>query len=448
MPYLLNFVYLLLILLATPWLAYAAIRHGKYRDGWAAKFLGQVPRRTGDRPCLWLHAVSVGEVNLLQALLTELAQRQPTWEYVISTTTRAGFALARKKYAGYQVFYCPLDFSWATRRAMRRVRPDLLVLAELELWPNLIRAARRQGARVAVVNGRLSEKSFRGYRRLRPLVRRLLQRIELVAVQNEAYAERFLALGARPPTVHVTGSIKFDGAATDRDNPHTRSLRQLWRISPADFVFLAGSTQHPEEEMALDVYRLILHHRPRARLILVPRHSERFDAVARLLDQSGFAWQRRSSLNDVAPPDSATPDATPSAPILLVDVIGELGAWWGTAQVGFVGGSMGRRGGQNMIEPAAYGVAVCFGPNTSNFRDIVATLLAHQAAVVVQNESQLLEFVRQCRDEPAFREELGNRAQQLVLQQQGATRRTVDRLLPLVVRATPPASESRPHNPV
>jgi 3-deoxy-D-manno-octulosonic-acid transferase len=442
MPYLLNFVYLLLILLATPWLAYAAIRHGKYRDGWAAKFLGQVPRRTGDRPCLWLHAVSVGEVNLLQALLAELAQRQPTWEYVISTTTRAGFALARKKYAGYQVFYCPLDFSWATRRAMRRVRPDLLVLAELELWPNLIRAARRQGARVAVVNGRLSEKSFRGYRRLRPLVRRLLQRIELVAVQNEAYADRFLALGARPQNVHVTGSIKFDGAATDRDNPHTRSLRQLWRISPSDFVFLAGSTQHPEEEMALNVYRQILSQHPHARLILVPRHSERFEAVARLLDQSGLAWQRRSSLHD-----SATPDAAPSAPILLVDVIGELGAWWGTAQVGFVGGSMGRRGGQNMIEPAAYGVAVCFGPNTSNFRDIVATLLAHQAAVVVQNESQLLEFVRQCCDEPPLREELGNRAQQLVLQQQGATSRTVERLLPLVVRTTHPASESRPHKP-
>ena len=169
MPYLLNIVYLLLIVVCSPWLAYAAIRQGKYRDGWGEKFLGRVPRRAGDRPCIWLHAVSVGEVNLLQPLLTELAQQQPTWECVISTTTRTGFALARKKYAGYQVFYCPLDFTWAVRQAMRRIRPDLFVLAELELWPNLIRAARRQGAKVAVVNGRLSEKSYRGYRRVRPL---------------------------------------------------------------------------------------------------------------------------------------------------------------------------------------------------------------------------------------------------------------------------------------
>ena len=338
MPYLLNIAYLLLIMVCSPYLAYAAVRYGKYRDGWSEKFLGRVPRRAGNRPCIWLHAVSVGEVNLLQPLLAELAQQRPTWECVLSTTTRTGFALARKKYAGYQVFYCPLDFTWAVRQAMRRVRPDLLVLAELELWPNLIHAARRQGARVAVVNGRWSETSHRGYRRVRPVLRPILSRIDLIAVQNERYAERFRDLGAQEASIQVTGSIKFDGALTDRANLATARLRTLWNVADTDFVFLAGSTQHPEEEIAIRVFQQVLYHRSNTRLILVPRHPERFDEVAKLLDQSGLAWQRRSQLKEGSPPESPLVDSPPrdlaashsasrQARVLLVDVVGELGAW-------------------------------------------------------------------------------------------------------------------------
>jgi 3-deoxy-D-manno-octulosonic-acid transferase len=423
MPYLLNCVYLILIVGFSPWLAYAAMRHGKYRDGWGPKYLGLVPRRAGNRPCVWLHAVSVGEVNLLQPILAQLGQAHPTWECVVSTTTRTGLALARKKYVGYQVFYCPLDFTWAVRNAMRRMRPSLLVLAELELWPNLILAARERGARVAVVNGRLSDKSYRGYRRIRPLVRRSLERIDLLAVQDESYAERFRALGARPDVVHVTGSIKFDGAQTDRDNSATVRLRQMWGVPEKAFVLLAGSTQDPEEQMAVDTLRAILPQCPSARLIVVPRHPERFEEVAQVLDQTGLPWQRRSRIEE---------SAGAPARILLVDVVGELGGWWGVADVGFVGGSMGRRGGQNMLEPAGYGVAVCFGPNTWNFRDVVAQLLQRQAAVVVHDQAELTAFVRRCLETPQFALELGQRARALVLEQQGATRRTIDLLTPLV----------------
>jgi 3-deoxy-D-manno-octulosonic-acid transferase len=216
MAYLLNVAYLLAIALAFPWLLYQRLRHGKYREGWDAKFWGRLPRRTGDNPCLWLHAVSVGEVNLLAPLLERWERSYPDWHIVISTTTQAGYALAKKKYAPRAVIYCPLDFSWAVSRAMRRIRPALLVLTELELWPNLVAAARRHGAKVAVVNGRLSEKSYRGYRRIRWLVRRVLSQIDLVAVQNREYAERFVALSPRSKTIHVTGSIKFDGARTSR----------------------------------------------------------------------------------------------------------------------------------------------------------------------------------------------------------------------------------------
>ncbi|MFO7905931.1 MAG: 3-deoxy-D-manno-octulosonic acid transferase [Planctomycetota bacterium] len=432
MPYLLNFLFLLLLVIFSPCLAYAAIRKGKYRDGWGEKLLGRVPRRSGDRPCVWFHAVSVGEVNLLQPLLAELARRKPTWECVISTTTRTGFALARRKYAGYQVFYCPLDFTWAVRRAMRRVRPALLVLAELELWPNLIQAARCRGARVAMVNGRMSERSYRGYRCLRPFIRPLLSRLHLIAVQNEGYAERFRELGAPFERVRVTGSVKFDGAETRRHNPATQHLRRLWGLTDSHLVFLAGSTQAPEEEMALNAFRHALIDQRHARLILVPRHPERFDAVAHMLDRSGLAWQRRSQLGTpTAAPESPPPGGEPGR-VLLVDVIGELGAWWGAAHIGFVGGSMGARGGQNMIEPAGYGVATCFGPHTTNFRDIVALLLNRQAAVVVHDEAELDAFLARCVREPAFPDELGQRAQQLVMEQQGATQRTLDGLLPLV----------------
>jgi 3-deoxy-D-manno-octulosonic-acid transferase len=423
--YVLDFLYLLLIVAASPWLLLSAVRKGKYREGYAAKFLGLVPRRTSTKPCVWLHAVSVGEVNLLAPLLRLIERERPDWECVVSTTTMTGMALARKKYAGHTVFYCPLDFTWAVEAAMRRVRPDVLVLAELELWPNLIWAAKRRGARVAVINGRLSEHSFRGYRRIRPLAARLLKILDLVAVQDTTYAERFLALGAKPETVRNTGSMKYDGAQTDRGNPGTRRLAELAGFATDDVVFLAGSTQDPEEAAALDVFRTLSPDWPKLRLVLVPRHPDRFDLVAGLLDASGLPWQRRTALTPGVPPDK------PSR-ILLVDVVGELGAWWGTAGIALVGGSLGNRGGQNMIEPAAYGAAVSFGPNTRNFRDIVSAMLSRDAAIVVADGTELLGFVRNCLEKPQEAAAMGERARTLVLEQLGATDRTFELLAPLV----------------
>ncbi len=440
MPYLLNFCYLLLLLLASPWLVLAAVSKGKYREGYAAKFLGLVPRRTSDKTCVWLHAVSVGEVNLLAPLIREIQRRRPDWQCVVSTTTTTGMALARKKYSKLTVFYCPLDFSWAVRAAMRRIRPDLLVLVELELWPNLIRSARRSGAKVAVVNGRLSEHSFRGYRRIRPLVARLLRQIDVVAVQDETYADRFRSLGARPESICVTGSMKYDGAQTDRNNPLTRQLAELARFADDDVVLLAGSTQEPEEAVALEVFKQLSPSWPELRLVLVPRHPDRFQAVARLLDESGLPWQRRTALEEpraagfipaLTEPQEKRRDkpggslmGARDARVLLVDVVGELGAWWGTAQIAYVGGSLGDRGGQNMIEPAAYGAAVSFGPNTRNFRDVVAAMLDRDAAVVVRDAADLTRFVRRCLEDPAHAKALGTRARDLIRGQLGATEQT------------------------
>ena len=428
---LLNFLYLIALTLLSPWLVYRAATTGRYREGLGQKLLGLVPQRVStdgqSQKCFWLHAVSVGEVNLLGRLIEEIEKQLPEVQCVVSTTTKTGMELARKKYGErLMVFYCPFDFTWAVRRAMWRVRPDVLILAELELWPNLIRAAKKYGASVAVVNGRLSENSFRGYRRIRPLVRPILRRLDLVAAQDESYAERFRQLGTNDSAVHVTGSMKYDGATTDRNNPRTVELAKLAGITSDDTVFLAGSTQEPEEQAALDAYQALLEHYPSLRLILVPRHPERFDAVARLLDESGVAWIRRSQLGS---DQNVGGEAYPR--VLLVDTIGELGAWWGTARIAFVGGSFGSRGGQNMIEPAAYGAAVSFGPNTRNFRDIVSAMLARDAATVVADAEELQSFVQRCLKYPDYAAKLGDRASQLVSDQLGATARTVGLLAKL-----------------
>ncbi len=417
MAYLLNIAYVLLLLVASPWLLWCRLRHGKYRDGWSQKLWGRVPVRRSRKPCLWLHAVSVGEVNLLEPLIARWEQAHPDWEIVISTTTQTGYALAQQRYAPRMIFYAPLDFTWAVTRALRHNRPTLLVLAELELWPNWIAAAHCKGARVAVINGRLSAKSFRGYQRIARWIHSTLQALDLVAAQTPEYAQRFIALGANDKRVHVTGSIKFDGAQTNRNNPATTKLAALAGIQSSDTIFLAGSTQAPEEALALDVFRQLSIQHPNLRLLITPRHPERFAEVAQLLDRSGICWERRSRLEATG--------HNPQARVLLIDVVGELGAWWGTSSIAFVGGSLGRRGGQNMIEPAAYGAAVSFGPNTWNFKDVVQLLLQGEAAHVVKNGAELQAFVERCLENPKFAAELGQRSKQLVLDQQGAADRTI-----------------------
>jgi 3-deoxy-D-manno-octulosonic-acid transferase len=341
-----------------------------------------------------------------------------------------GFALAKQKYGQHTVFYCPLDFTWAVSRAMQRARPSLLLLAELELWPNLVRAAKRHGAKVAIFNGRLSERSFRGYRRLRWLLRPVLNQLDVIAVQDADYAQRFIDLGACLEKVQVTGSLKFDGASGDRNNSKTQLLAKLAGISNDDIVFLAGSTQDPEERLAIEAFQSLSENHPRLKLILVPRHPHRFDEVAELLNRSHLKWQRRSELDSSNPPKFSTS----SARVLLVDTVGELGAWWGTATVGFVGGSLySSRGGQNMIEPAAYGVAVSFGPNTQNFRDVVSMLLSADAAIRVNSGEELTSFVRRCLEQPGFAQCLGQNGVAVVRNQQGATRRTWEAIEPLIV---------------
>jgi 3-deoxy-D-manno-octulosonic-acid transferase len=273
---------------------------------------------------------------------------------------------------------------------------------------------------VALINGRMSPRSFRRYRWVLPLVRFLLRRLDLLAVQTREYAEALCDLGAPATAVHVTGNVKYDGVTTRRDNPQTHHLRTLFNVHADDLVWISGSTQAPEEELSLQIYRRMLVHHPRLRLFLVPRQPERFNEVANLLERSSVRFVRRSTL--------ITP-LTDRERIILVDTIGELSALWGLADLAFVGGSLdGKRGGQNMIEPAAYGAAVVFGPHVWNFRDTVNRLLAEKAAVQIADAAELETILQSLAQDGPERERLGAAAQRFVLQQQGATVRTLDLL--------------------
>ncbi len=313
-----------------------------------------------------------------------------------------------------------------------RVRPAALVLGELELWPNLLAAANRRGIPVIVANARMSERSFLGYSRIRWLVCRMLGQVAVISARSAEDAERFIALGGRD--VRVTGSMKFDGVRGDRAAAEVQRLRALAGFAADDIVFLAGSTQAPEERLAAETFLALRDAHPRLRLAIVPRHVERTNEVALMLDSLGLRWQSRSRLDT----DGADPDAR----VLLVDTTGELGFWWGTATLAFVGGSLdGGRGGQNMLEPAAYGAAVSFGPHTRNFRDEVARLLAADAAVVVADGSALTAFVARCLAEPAWAAGLGQRAAAVVTAQRGATAATARLVLetPMVADRRLPA---------
>ena len=425
----LDMVYLVVACLALPWVAWRRLAGRRPVAAVWQRLTGSIqtlPDSAG-RQRIWLHGVSVGEVALLASLavrLREVAEAEGrSVECVVSSSTTTGLEVAQKRFPRDLVFPCPLDFSWAVKRVLGRVRPDLLVLGELELWPQLLALTAARGVPIVVVNARMSERSFRGYRRLGGLARRMLRHLTLVIARSDDDAARFRELGA--PEVLVAGSMKYDGARGDRGSADVQRLLSLAGIAPDDVVFLAGSTQAPEEAFALQAFRTLAPIHPHLRLVIVPRHVERSDEIAELLDASGLPWQRRSRL-EADGRDTA-------ARVLLVDATGELAAWWGTAQIAFVGGSLdGKRGGQNMLEPSAYAAAVAFGPHTRNFQTEVAGLLAADAARVVHGPEDLTTFVTWALGEPNEREAMGHRAAAVVAAGRGATEMTCRRLLALL----------------
>lgn len=421
---LLDLLYALALVALSPWLLWRSVRTGRYRNDLAAKLLGRVTL-SGSRkqPVVWFHAVSVGEVNLLGTLIPAFRQRRPDCRVVVSATTDTGLAEARKRFAEIDVIAWPLDFSWAVAAAIDAVRPALIVLTESELWPNFLAAASDRDIPVIVVNARMSPRSFARLYRVRGLALRwLFARISRFAVQEQEYAERLAELGVPRAKLVVTGSVKYDGAMQQGAGDKTATLQRLLGVALSRdvVVWLAGSTHAPEEAIILAVFARLRDRFPLLRLILVPRHPDRFEEVAGLLEQSRLPFLRRSRVQQPLP---ETPAVT------LLDTVGELGAAWGLADVGFTGGSLdGKRGGQSMIEPAGYGVPCVFGPHVWNFKAAAKRLVEVGGAVMVRDAEGLEETVAKLVDDAALRARMGHAARELVSRQQGATARTVDEI--------------------
>jgi 3-deoxy-D-manno-octulosonic-acid transferase len=413
------------MLVSLPYWLVEMARHGKYRKGLGER-LGRVPARLRlpgvEERAIWVHAVSVGEVLAVGGLVEELQRRFPRHRIFISTTTDTGQALARKRFGEASVFYFPMDFGFAIRAYMKALRPQLVVVAETEFWPNFLRLAHTSGARVAVVNARISDRSWPNYRRFRGLLRKVLANVDLFLAQTEQDAERLRDIGGNAERVQVAGNLKFD-IPVPVAPAMVEHLRKSIAASGAGPVLVCGSTVEGEESLLLKAFENLLVRHPRAVMILAPRHPERFSAVAALLEKMSIRFWRRSAWNGEAL----------NGGVLLLDTIGELAALYALADVAFVGGSLVPRGGHNIIEPAQYGVATVVGNHTENFRDIVSLFQRHDAVRIV-GPAELPLVLMELLANDAERRALGQRAAETMRSQLGATSRTADALQELLTR--------------
>ena len=414
------------LLISVPYWLLQTLRHGKYRSGLGER-LGRVPERLQEgtsRPTIWVHAVSVGEVLAVSGLVGELQRRFPQYQVVVSTATDTGQKLAYTRFGEENAFYFPLDFAFAIGPYLRRLRPELIVLAETEFWPNFLRLAHESGARIAVVNARISDRSWPGYRRIRRLLAKMLANIDLFLAQTEEDARRLQDIGAPAKRIQVSGNLKFD-LAVPSPPPIVASLRSAFQHAGASPVIVCGSTVDDEEPLLLRAFENVLASHPRAVMILAPRHPERFTQVAQLLEQLGVRFWRRSLW-------SGDPL---SGGVLLIDTIGELASLYALGDVAFVGGSLVPRGGHNIIEPAQHGVPVIVGNHTENFRDIVGLFQSRDAVRVVGPAEFPLVLMELLSNE-AERAALASRAAETLRAQTGATQRTLEALEKLLVQPT------------
>ncbi len=417
------------LVLGSPYWLYQMLRHGKYRRGLAQR-LGFVPNRFrgSNQPSIWMHAVSVGEVLAISELVPALRTQFPDHRVVISTTTDSGQRLATSRFGSENVFYFPLDFAFAARRWIAVLRPSLIVIAETEFWANLLRVARKSGARIAVVNARISDRSLPGYFRWKGILARILRNVDLFLAQTIEDARRLITIGADPRRVMVGGNLKYDvppAAAA----PIVDRLRSALDAAATRPVLVCGSTAEgnplAEESILAEAFHKVLGRHRSAVMLLAPRHPERFDAVAALLQQANLKFFRRSQWNG----------ESLSGAVLLIDSIGELSSLYALADIAFVGGSLVPRGGHNIIEPAQYGVPILVGPHTENFRDIVELFRSRDAVRVVSAaglSSALLDLLA----DESQRHDLGRRATETLASQRGATRLTLEKLSELLPRAS------------
>ena len=404
--------------LLSPWLISRILFDPRYRAGLVER-TGRLPLLVTDKKVVWIHGVSVGEIKAAGTIIERLQRSYPHVHLVISSTTPNGHAVACQQHSQHTVVYFPLDFGLFPGRALDRIAPSVVLLMELEIWPNFLRAAVRRGIAVSVINGRISARSFRGYR----LVRSLLPELDLIAVycvQDQAYRRRLLELGITAEKIQVTGNMKFDSVQLPA-HQESADLRS-WLSPDGRQVLVCGST-HGDEDLwlAQALARVTARTGNPVRLVLVPRHPERAPAVQDRLLAQGFSVAKWSARKDRR-------EALGAEEVLLVDTIGQLQGFYDVGDVAFVGGSLVPHGGQNMLEPAALGKAVLFGPHVGNFVNDVELLLLAGAVVQLRDRGELEARLGELLEDPQRRRDVGRRALAVIRDNRGATERTLQRL--------------------
>jgi 3-deoxy-D-manno-octulosonic-acid transferase len=436
---------LIVAVIASPWFIYQALRYKKY-VGSLGQRMGYLPvsfNMDGDES-IWIHAVSVGEVLTARPLISDLKRRYPNLRMFLSTTTMAGQQLARRSVQDVDaVFYFPFDLGFVVRRTLDLVRPKLFIMMETEIWPNLLRECRGRGIKTAVVNGRLSARSFPRYKMIRPMMRRVLDHIDKFLVQSEESARRFVDLGADPARVVVTGSLKFDSLEVSSTALQVRArdrVLRYFRVPSSRSVIVAGSTMKGEESHVLRAFRKVRLAAPNAMLVLAPRNPERFGEAEQLARSEGWKVARRSDL---------AVDAEPRVDVVILDTIGELATIYQIATIVFVGGSLVATGGHNVLEPAVFGKPIVFGPHMQNFLEIADAFVTNGAGVQLSGDDELEEAFLSLMSDPVRRARLGAAARALVEANRGANEKSVavlTTLLPQEPRAYP--ANVRPFRPL
>lgn len=434
------FIYSLLLILGflilLPRFLFDALRHGKYVAGFRERLGLLTPIQSGGQPVVWIHCVSVGETQAARPLVRAIRKRFPNHSIAVSTTTLTGQNVAREVFGTdvKRVFYFPFDWRWIVRKTLTAVNPAAVLIMETELWPGFLRECQARKIPVAIVNGRLSEQSFRRYRLIKRFMSRILSSLSLAAMQTEADAERLRELGLDAAKILVTGSLKFDVGSTPSTDALTKEFRKRFKLDDAAPLILAASTHAPEERILLNTLkRVISDSGLKPRLMIAPRHPERFREVAALIAASEFRWTSRT----------AAPNLSDElCDVILLDSIGELQAVYSLASLVFVGGSIAKAGGHNILEPAALGAPVITGAHTHNFKEIVETFVKAEAIIQLQPGSEsevtikLASELAQLLADPNRRAELGERALRLVDQNRGATERTLDLLSSIVLESS------------
>ena len=408
------------------------LRRKKYASGFWQR-LGYLPDFDAEgKPIVWLHCVSVGETQAARPLVTAILENYPEYKLVVSNTTRTGHNLAAEVFKDQAslVFYFPFDWKFSVRRALRRIKPDVVLLMETEIWFNFIRETAKTGAKIAIINGRLSEKSAKRYKIIQKTLRRVLRSIDLVLMQTGADAQRLLTVGGRNTRIRITGNIKFDQSYDETESELTKNFRQRFAVSKDAPLIIAASTHSPEEKLILEAFNKVWKNSTGKlpRLMLVPRHPERFEEVAQVVKSTGFSWVKRSE-------NPSARDA--SAEIILLDSIGELRSVYPLAEIVFVGGSLIPHGGQSVLEPAIEGKAIVTGFYTMNFKAIVEEFNRQNALVQLEKLShkvvpeKLAEVFSELLRNERKRSELAENARRVMQESRGATARTIESLKPL-----------------